>query len=123
MNALERPPKYLGKAGRGLWNRIIERYILRDDELLILESACRQLDDLERLEAELRTAPTMVIGSAGQIRPHPLFSECRQGHQSLSRLLAQLGLGDAEAGGVSKSSAGHRLAKIRWQGKHAVGER
>jgi hypothetical protein len=123
MSDPERPPKYLKAAGRSLWNSIIEQYILRADELLVLESACKQLDDLQRLEAELRTSPTMVVGSTGQIRPNPLFAEVRQGHRSLSRLLAQLGLGDAEAGGVSRSSAGHRLAKIRWQGKHAVGER
>jgi hypothetical protein len=121
----ERAPPHLKRAGRALWRRILTVYELREDELTILASACRVADDLDRLEAELRRSPTLVAGSTGQLQPNRLFNEVRQGHLALSRLLAQLGLGELEDARVSRSSAGHRLAKLRWSSKHiisAVGE-
>lgn len=85
--------------------------VLRADEMLILESACRTLDLLARLDAALESAPLTVGGSAGQEREHPLLSEVRQHRALLAAHLRQL---DIRADGATDMSAGRALARQRW---------
>ena len=108
-------PRGLRAAGRALWRVVASSYELADHEAVALEAGCRTLDELRRIEAELKTAPTTVRGSRGQERPHPLFAEVRQHRLALARLLLQAGLEEAEtSGALARSTAGRRLARQRW---------
>ena len=116
-------PPGLAAAGRRLWREITTEYALRVDEVELLDAACRTADEIDRIEAELATAPTMVAGSKGQERPHPLFAEVRQHRLVLSRLLAALQIPDADEGGRAdaRSTAGRQMAIARWRGRGSAG--
>jgi hypothetical protein len=113
------PPRGLKTAGRRLWREVRAAFELRADELRILEAACRLSDELAVLDKALRTAPALTQGSQGQDVMNPLFAAARQHRLALGRLLAQLGLDDADAehAGQARSAAGRRLARQRWQRK------
>ncbi|MGC4109448.1 MAG: hypothetical protein QM747_03270 [Nocardioides sp.] len=115
----QRPPKGLGRAGRRAWKSIATRYVLRPDELLVLESACRCADVVAKLEDDLSGQPLIVKGSMGQEREHPLLSEQRQQRALLTRLLVQLKLPDLEPGAVddqamARSVKARAAARSRW---------
>jgi hypothetical protein len=90
---------------------------LRPDELTLLEMAARLSDEITVLQTVLAEAQPLVTGSKGQTRTHPAYSELRGHRLALSRMLGQLGFGDADAdAGLKRSSAGRRLAGLRWHG-------
>lgn len=109
----EKPPTGLKAKSRHLWTEIVKAYELRIDELRVLEDSCREIDLIERMEAEQRKLPLVVKGSQGQDVAAPLVQELRQHRATLARLLQQLRLPDdgADAG---RSSAGRDLAMSRW---------
>lgn len=111
-------PTRLGAKAKRVWNEISSEYELRADELRVLEDACREIDIVERLELEFRTAKTMVLGSQGQLVASPLLQELRQHRTTLARLLGQLKLPDGEEGAgsaaKSRSEAGRAMANARW---------
>jgi len=113
-----RPPRCppgLEPPGRRLWRAVTRGFELRPDELTLLEAACRLADEIAVLEAGLVGAPALVAGSAGQERVNPLYGEVRSHRLALGRLLAGLGLADADDdAGLKRSSAGRRLARQRW---------
>ena len=85
-----RTPRYLGPAGRKLWQDVAWEYELRGDELLLLDKACRTADESARLDDAVRTEPLLVAGAVGQTRQNPLFNEARQTRTVLAALLKQL---------------------------------
>lgn len=87
-------PHGLKKRGRKLWRDVIPAYQLRADELVLLETACRCVDLVDQLEADMADQPLTVKGSMGQLRENPLLSETRQQRALLNRTLAQLALPD-----------------------------
>lgn len=109
----EKPPTRLGTKARRMWNDITTAYELRADELRVLEDACREIDLIERMEAEQRGLPLVVKGSQGQDVAAPLVQELRQHRATLARLLLQLKLPD-EGGEAARSSAARELAMARW---------
>jgi hypothetical protein len=113
-------PQGLGPDGRQFWRDTTEAYVTwRVDEVRLLAAACRTLDRIAKLDAELADAPLTVPGSLGQLREHPLLSEQRQQYTLLARLLRQLDLPDtAERSALrsTASEAGRNLVRQRWSG-------
>jgi P27 family predicted phage terminase small subunit len=65
-------PRGLGPAGRRLWRLAWrEAHWLVEGDRVLLEVACRRLDEIERLEAILARDGDIVAGSKGQPVPHP----------------------------------------------------
>jgi P27 family predicted phage terminase small subunit len=119
-----RAPARLGPAGRAVWRRVASEYAIEDfnaREQTVLEQACRTLDLVAELAAQVDAEGLITEGSKGQRRAHPALSELRMQRKLAVDLLKQLGLDDAEAHGsqaaatVTVASArGSKAARARW---------
>jgi hypothetical protein len=124
MTALRQPPG-LDKAGAALWRRLIGAYELDQWELTVVEAACRQADDVARLEALLAAGGLVIAGSAGQPRLAQAVTEVRQGRLALVRLLDTLRLpaDDEDVGHQGRNGRQvrtQRAAQSRWSGRHGA---
>ncbi len=110
-------PQGLGKKAKAVWSGITGDFDLRVDELRVLEDACREVDLIERIDEELKTADLIVKGSMGQPVASPLVMEIRQHRVTLARLFGSLKLpADAEGGSEQgeRSSSARQAAMTRW---------
>ena len=120
----QRLPKGLGSSGRDLWRKVTVSFELDDHELPGLVLACRQLDDVHRLEELLEADGLVSAGSTGQPRLSQVVAELRQSRLAASKLLDALGLPLDD--GVAASPAAkraRRAAESRWAGHVSVRER
>ena len=114
------PPKGLGTHGRRFWKQVLSACLLRVDELILLESACRTIDKVQALDAAMDGEPLTTTGSMGQTREHPLLSESCQQRAYLNRTLAQLDLPDVDVG--AKRNQHRDAAMSRWARTHGSGQ-
>ncbi|RTL03903.1 MAG: hypothetical protein EKK62_17355 [Acidimicrobiia bacterium] len=109
-------PTDLGEKAARFWSDTVATYELSASELLILEDACREVDVVDKLEAEMRTNDLLVEGSMGQPVANPLLGELRQHRALMARLLKQLDLSaDDEEPAKSRSTSARSAAQARWQ--------
>jgi len=88
-------PTGLGAAGAALWKRLTapvdgDELEFSVAELVTLELACRQADDISALEQVLAHDGPTVLGSREQVRLSPIPAELRLQRAALARLVAQL---------------------------------
>lgn len=109
-------PVGLGSAGGGLWTSVLRSYELSPAELATLERACRTLDLLAKIDAELATAGVTVLGSMGQVRSHPLIAAQADLSRVLDVQLRSLALpvGDEDTGRI-RSPQQREAAQARWR--------
>lgn len=68
-------PKHLSSEARDLWRRLTHDYVIDDAaSLALLRQLADALDGVRACQAKIRTDGLMVLGSAGQSRPHPLLA-------------------------------------------------
>lgn len=112
------PPGHLGDPGTELWHQIHRTlpkgWGFDDRELAVLALACEQADDLALIRDTLTTQGAVIEGSRGQPVANNLLTEARQARQTITRLLGQLALPDAEAKPATmKQLQGKEAAKKR----------
>lgn len=104
--------------GRALWKAVFAsscQYVLRPDELRILEDACRLTDRAGELADDAADRPRTVRGSTGQPVINPLLAEERQCRLAVAQLLKQLKLpDDDQAAGTPRSVSARAAAESRW---------
>lgn len=113
------PPEGLGRCAERLWEDIVDGQDLRTDELRVLEDACREVDLIERMHAELQGAPLVVKGSMGQDVANPLVQELRQHRALVARLLGSLKLREVdqeERDALARQDQARHAAGVRWHG-------
>ncbi|MFI1376885.1 hypothetical protein ACH4UY_33390 [Streptomyces longwoodensis] len=119
LDSLPEPPVELGRRGAELWQAVLTEHELRTDELRVLEDACREVDLIERMHAELQTAPLVVKGSMGQDVANPLVQELRQHRALVARLLGALKLSDEDGedrDAQFRTDRARKAALTRWRG-------
>ncbi len=109
-------PKGLGPAGRSLWKSVAAEYMLRPDELRVLEHCAHLEDRIRQLEDELAGQPVMVEGSRGQPVLNPLVAEIRFSRETFARTIAKLRLPDDYGMPRNPSVSARELARARWGG-------
>ena len=110
--------KQYGPRGEALWRSITGRFELAPHEEVMLGSACRHADMIERLEV-LIAESLEVTGAAGQRRLSPAVGELRQCRLALSKLLSDLALPiDAAADDVKLASPASRRASKAARARH-----
>ena len=120
-----RAPAGLGSRGKRLWRSILGDFELGTTETEVLTLAYRTLDRISALETDLKDASSIVLGSQGQPRPHPLAAELRAEVLLAGKLITQLGIptdldpDDLHGSwqGLSPSERGKKAAARRWVGR------
>jgi hypothetical protein len=111
------PPAGLEVTGKALWRAMLADLEAEPWETAILTAACRQADQVAKLERLIAKDGLMIEGSTGQLRIHPAITEAHLGRQAVARLLAQLHLVDdpeADVGRSPKSRRASHAATTRW---------
>jgi hypothetical protein len=118
-----RMPGGLEAAGQALWRSVVLKYVLEPDEAVVLEAACRQVDECARMTKELARMKSLVVaGSVGQPKVHPLVAQVRTHRMALDKLLgpllARLRQADEEARPRAalrpRSAQASKAAQTRW---------
>ena len=124
-----RVPTGLGAAGAALWKRLTapvdgDELEFSVAELVTLELACRQADDISALEQVLAHDGPTVLGSRDQVRLSPIPAELRLQRAALARLVAQLALPDPDedVGLAPGARRAQRAADARWRRQAAKRE-
>lgn len=115
-------PGGLGTAGAALWRKLTEssvpgeQIVFSTGELVTLELACRQADDIARLEKLLHDDGLTVTGSKGQVKLSSVPAELRLQRAALARLVGLLAIPDEDEGeGRSPAQRkAQRAADVRW---------
>jgi hypothetical protein len=117
-----RRPARLGRAGRELWDGVMTVYQLSPAEAAILARACRALDRLTRMDAELAESDSLIVtGSTGQPKVNPLLAAADSTERVVDVLLRALSLPmPDEQDGKRRSPAAVAAARARWD-RNAVG--
>lgn len=102
----------LGADGQRLFDDYASRFELDPGELIVLESACRTLDELRRIEDELDQWEIIVPGSRGGRGVNPLLDAARRHRQALATILATL---HVDGPGQTVSQAASTIALARWR--------
>ncbi|WUC42286.1 hypothetical protein OG692_10405 [Streptomyces cellulosae] len=117
-------PEGLLERGLRLWNDTLDGMDADPDELVLLEEACRLVDEIDQMVAALGESGPVVKGSRNQPAANPLIREIRGHRLTLTRVLRQLGAarpGDEEPGErLTPSERGRRAAVARHHGPRAV---
>lgn len=109
---IPKPPKGLAVSGRKLWSSIVKRYDLEEHESTLLLQACRTVDMLDALQAELDTAGMIVASPQGE-KVNPAAPELRQQRIALARLLAALRVPIGDDTSKSRDARPQRRAGVR----------
>ncbi|WP_099021280.1 hypothetical protein [Mycolicibacterium palauense] len=124
------PPKGLNPWGKKLWDDVTESTEFDAAGYFILAEACRTADIIERLSGMLKGKSTEWIKLSDDIATalqvstggmevaevhlvvNPIISEIRQQRLALRQLLAQLKLGNTEAGTEGQSTLDKLIANF-----------
>ena len=115
-------PVGLGKAGKAQWSAIAgagTTYLLRPDEITVLEDVCRTADMIEALVVAWVKdgSPMTTKGSMGQQVIHPLIGEIRTQRSARAALLRQLKLPDGDE--VPAANQHRDAANTKWSKRGA----
>lgn len=78
--SIPKPPNSLGDAGCAAWNRLWtagQAWLSTATDADVLTRLCEAHDEREAMREQLAQDGYMVVGSVGQMRPHPLLVHIR----------------------------------------------
>jgi phage terminase small subunit len=117
-------PSTLGGHGRKLWRSVLGAYLLTPAEHEVLIALCHATDQLEKLNAELVSAPLTVKGSRGQQVPNPLLAEARSHARTVETLQRSLCLPvPGEKKGAWRDPHASASINERWRRTRTVKDR
>lgn len=91
--ANEGTPPGLGDSGRELWSSVTANRPLDAASKVLLLNACRIVDRLDALDAEI-DGRLLSFNARGDEIINPLISEHRQQYATLAGILGRMGLGE-----------------------------
>lgn len=108
-----KPPATLGDTGGDVWERLWvagQAWLSAETDLDVITRLCESHDEREAMREQLALDGYMVMGSVGQMRPHPLLAHLRALEAQMTRWETECGftpaarskLGYAEVKRVSK---------------------
>ena len=114
--ARPRAPEGLDQAGRAFWRSVTAAYELSPAELAMLSRACRSVDALAAVDAEIAQQGLSVRGSRGQVIPNRMLKLRCEMERVLDVQLRSLALPmPDEDAGRRRSPAASAAAQARWR--------
>jgi P27 family predicted phage terminase small subunit len=94
IDAYERPPPpaHLSPSARQWWQTTVERYVLQQHHLKLLQLACEAWDETQKARERLAQDGLTVPGREGGLRPHPCVAIERDARLAVARLVRELDL-------------------------------
>jgi len=86
------PPAHLSPSARQWWQTTVERYVLEEHHLRLLQLACEAWDRAQKARAQLDEEGLTMAGREGGIRPHPCVAIERDARLAVARLVRELDL-------------------------------
>jgi phage terminase small subunit len=85
------PPDHLSRSTQQWWQITLERYVLEEHHLRLLQLACEAWDRGQRAREQLEQEGLTVSGRQG-VRPHPCIAIERDARLAVARLVRELDL-------------------------------
>ena len=91
MNA-SAPPSHLSPSAAQWWTSVVERYVLEEHHLRLLQLACESWDRCQTARKQLLKDGLTVPTADGGVRTHPCVAIERDSRLAVARLVRELGL-------------------------------
>jgi P27 family predicted phage terminase small subunit len=86
------PPEHLSPSSRAWWTQVVERYVLEEHHLRLLQLCCEAWDRCQAARAQLEAEGLTVDSTHGGVRPHPCVAIERDARLAVARLVRELDL-------------------------------
>jgi P27 family predicted phage terminase small subunit len=86
------PPAHLSPSAAQWWRTTLDRYVLQEHHLRLLQLACEAWDRAQKAREQLEQEGLTVEGREGGIRPHPCVAIERDARLAVARLVRELDL-------------------------------
>ena len=80
------PPPHLSASARQWWQITVDRYILQEHHLRLLQLCCESWDEAQKAREQLAKDGLTVPGREGGVRPHPCVGIERDARLAVARL-------------------------------------
>jgi P27 family predicted phage terminase small subunit len=90
------PPAHLSASAALWWRTTVDRYVLEEHHVRILQLVCEAWDEAQKARQQVAQDGLTLPGREGGLRPHPCVSIERDARLAVMRLLRELDL-DTEA--------------------------
>lgn len=118
-------PEGLRERAAALWSGTVDGKELEAGELVLLEEACRLVDQIDVMQAALEGQGLVVTGSRGQQVASPLIREIRANKLAVTRILRQLMAAapvEEEGRRLTASERARKAAVLRHHGPRAASD-
>jgi P27 family predicted phage terminase small subunit len=110
------PPTHLSPSARKWWQTVLERYVLEEHHLRLLQLACEAWDRGQTARVQLQEEGLTTSGRQG-VKPHPCIAIERDARLAVARLVRELDLDTGPP--VSDRVGPAELLSNRRGGRHA----
>ena len=86
------PPPHLSASAAQWWRTTVDRYVLQEHHIRLLQLCCEAWDRSQTARAQLDEEGLTVSGREGGIRPHPCIGIERDARLAVARLIRELDL-------------------------------
>jgi P27 family predicted phage terminase small subunit len=86
------PPAHLSPSAAQWWATTVDRYVLEEHHIRLLQLLCEAWDRAQEARKQLAEDGLTVPGREGGIRPHPCIAVERDSRLAVARLLRELDL-------------------------------
>ena len=89
---LREPPAHLSPSAAQWWKSTVERFILEEHHLRLLQLCCEAWDEVQTARKQLARDGMTVMRDDGSIRSHPCIAIERDARLAVARLVRELDL-------------------------------
>jgi P27 family predicted phage terminase small subunit len=91
VSRLPQPPAHLSQSTAQWWQTTVDRYVLEEHHLRLLQLCCEAWDRCQKAREQLDAEGLTVTGAQG-VKPHPCIAIERDARLAVARLVRELDL-------------------------------